>query len=256
MPRAKKDKAGMQRLVCSICQEDFHPKAFTSHFKKCQRMQKAEEGLEEYERHIMEKWYSNPSRMCPFTSFFNMADILFPARSDFDDDNINTDADYLGAPSSLDPPTQLETPLPQSIISMPIPFLTSHAQAGPASPADVTDDAATSEIRTEYHPRSRRPAKVSHFDSGYGASTQRQRPTPSSWWPFFRSREDFLIAEILLKSHLPRDESDMLIKLIDACVNGKGLFTLKGILDVEAAWDRASLKLAPVSLRAKSTQKC
>lgn len=219
-------------------------------------MKKAKEGLEEYERHIMEKWYSNPTRMCPFTSFFNMADILFPARSDFDDDNIDTDADYFGAPSSLDPPTQLETPLPQPILSTPIPFPTSHAQAGPASPADATDDATTNEIRTEYHPRSRRPAKVGHFDSEYGTSTRRQRPTLAPWWPFFRSREDFLIAEILLKSHLPRDQLDALIKLIDSCLNGKGLFTFKGVVDVEAAWDQASLKLAPVSSRATPTQKC
>jgi len=235
MPRAKKAKA--QTRHCSICQEDFHAQAFTSHFKKCQQMKKAEEGLEEYKCSIMEKWYSNPTSMCPFTSFFNMTDILFPVRSSFDNNNLNTDADYFGAPSSpgLDPPTQLETPLPQPILSTLIPFPTSHAQAGSASLADVTDDAMTNEIRTEYHPRSQRPAKVSHFDLEYGTSTQRQRPTVSPWWPFFRSWEDFLVTEILLKSCLPRDQSDRLIKLIYACVNGKGLFMLKGVLDVKAA---------------------
>ncbi len=128
MPRAKKAKA--QTRHCSICQEDFHAQAFTSHFKKCQQMKKAEEGLEEYKCSIMEKWYSNPTSMCPFTSFFNMTDILFPVCSGFDNNNLNTDADYFGAPSSpgLDPPTQLETPLPQPILSTLIPFPTSHAQ--------------------------------------------------------------------------------------------------------------------------------
>ena len=176
-------------------------------------------------------------------------------RSGLDDDNIDIDANF-GDPSesSLDPPTQLQTPPSQSILTMPIPFPTSHHDADPASLANITDDATPDEIRTEYHPRSRRPAKVGHVNSEYGASTQRERPALAPWWPFFRTREDFLVAEILLKSHLARDKSDKLIKIIDSCVNGKGLFTLKGILDVEGAWDQASLKLAPVSLRATSTQ--
>ena len=85
---------------------------------------------------------------------------------------------------------------------MLIPFPTSHHDADPASLANVTDDATPDEIRTEYHPRSRRPAKVGHVNSEYGASTQRERPALAPWWPFFRMREDFLVAEILLESHL------------------------------------------------------
>ena len=77
---------------------------------------------------------------------------LFPVRSGFDDDDINIDPDF-GDPSSLEPPTQLETPFYQSIVSIPIPFPTSHA--GPASPANVTDGITPDEIQTEYHPRSR-----------------------------------------------------------------------------------------------------
>ena len=186
-----------------------------------------------------------------------MTDILFPVCSGFDDDNIDIDADF-GAPSKslLDPLTQLESPPSQSILSMPVPFPNSHHDAGPASLANVTDDATTNKIRTEYHPSSHRPAKVSHIDLEYGTSTQCERPTLAPWWPFFRSREDFLVVEILLESHIPRDKSDKLIKIFDSCLNGKGLFTFKGISDVEAAWDQVSLKLAPVSLRAMSMQKC
>jgi hypothetical protein len=169
-------------------------------------------------------------------------------RSGLDDDNIDIDANFSDPSESLlDPLTQLETPPSQSILSMPIPFLTSHHDADPASLANVADDATPNEIRTEYHPRSHRPAKVSHVNSEYGASTQHEHPTLAPWWPFFRMREDFLVVEILLESHLARDKLDKLIKIIDSCVNGKGLFTLKGILDVEGSWDQASLKLAPVS---------
>ncbi len=106
-----------------------------------------------------------------------MTNDLFPVHSDFDDDNIIIDPDFgARSPSSLEPPTQLETPLSQSILSMLIPFPTSHA--GSALPANVTDGVMTNEVQTEYHPRSRRPAKVGHFDSGeYGTSTQHQHPT-------------------------------------------------------------------------------
>jgi hypothetical protein len=150
-------------------------------------MKKAEEGLKEYERSVMERWYSKPTRLCPFKSFFDMTDILFPVHSGLDDDNINIDANF-GDPSksSLDPPTQLETPPSQSIPSMPIPFPTSHHDANPASLANITDDATTNKIRTEYHPRSNRPAKVGHIDLEYGASTQHECPTLAPWWPFFR----------------------------------------------------------------------
>lgn len=179
-----------------------------------------------------------------------MTDALFPAHSGLEDDNIAVDAES-GASSSLEP---LETPLPQHIFSMPNSFLSPHR--GPPSPASVTDDATTNESRTEYHPRSNRPAKVSHFNSKeHGASTQHPHPTPAPWWPFFRSLEDFLISELLLECHLTREQSDRLIKIIDSCVNGKGLFTFKSVSDVEAAWDQASLKLAPVSSRVASEGK-
>jgi hypothetical protein len=186
-----------------------------------------------------------------------MTDVLFPVDSGFEDDNISVDAEF-GASSSLESPTaptldQLETPLPQRILSMPISFPSSHDD--PPSSANVTDGAATNESRTEYHPRSRKPAKVGHFSSEEGTSTRRQHPTPAPWWPFFRSLEDFLVSELLLECRLSKDQADRLIKIIDSCVNGKGLFTLKSFSDVEAAWDQVSLKLAPVSLRVASKQK-
>jgi hypothetical protein len=193
-----------------------------------------------------------------FYVFVSMTDVLFPAHSGFEDDNISVDAEF-GASSSLESPAaptldQLETPLPQRILSMPISFPSSHDDL--PSSANVTDGATTNKSRTEYHPRSRRSAKVGQFNSEeYGASTQRQRPTPVPWWPFFRSLEDFLVSELLLECHLSKDQADKLIKIIDSCVNGKGLFTLKSFSDVEAAWDQASLKLAPVSLRVASKQK-
>jgi len=62
--------------LCSICQEEFRAQAFTSHFKKCQQIKKVEEGLEEYEHSIKERWYPEPTRMCLFRSFVNVTNVL------------------------------------------------------------------------------------------------------------------------------------------------------------------------------------
>jgi hypothetical protein len=44
-------------------------------------MKKAEEGLEEYERSVRERWYSKPTRLCPFRSFFDIESTKLPPRS-------------------------------------------------------------------------------------------------------------------------------------------------------------------------------
>src|SRR6266851_1816850 len=205
-----------------------------------------------YQRKVVFQTYRHVS----FYIFVSLTDVLFPVHGGFEDNNISVNAEFGAFESSLEPPTldQLETPLPQHVLSMPISFLSSYA--GPPSSANVPDGATTNESRTEYHPRSCRPAKVGHFNSEeYGASTQRQCPTSVPWWPFFRSKEDFLISELLQECHLSKGQLDRLIKIIDSCVNRKGLFMLKSFSDVEAAWDQASLKLAPVSLRVVLKQK-
>src|SRR6266851_1612997 len=119
----------------------------------------------QYQRKVVFQTYMHVS----FYVFVSMPDDLFPACSGFKDDNISIDANF-GAFFSLEPPTQLRTPLSQSIVSMPIPFLTSYV--GPMLLANITDGATTNDFQTEYHSRSHRLAKVSCVNSEeYGAST-------------------------------------------------------------------------------------
>jgi hypothetical protein len=114
--------------------------------------------------------------------------------------------------------------------------------------ADATSGATTDKIRTEYHPRSRKRAKVCGLEEYGSEFTHRRRPTfIEPWWPDFNSQEDFLYAELVLQANMSSDISDKLIKLINRCLDGKGAFTLKGHADVENAWKRASPRVTAVS---------
>jgi len=114
--------------------------------------------------------------------------------------------------------------------------------------ADVTSGGTTDKIRTEYHPRSRKRAKVCSLEEYGSEFTHRRCPTfIEPWWPDFNSREDFLYAELVLQANMSSDVSDKLIKLINWCLDGKGAFTLKGHADVENAWKRASPRVTAVS---------
>jgi len=114
--------------------------------------------------------------------------------------------------------------------------------------ADVTESATTDEIRIEYHPKSRKPARVCSIEEYNSESTQPQCATVAEpWWPDFKSREDFSFAEIILQGHLSNELSDKLIKLFNRCMEGKGEFMLKGHVDVESAWKRASSRVTAVS---------
>jgi len=122
--------------------------------------------------------------------------------------------------------------------------------ADAAPPADMV---GCNTIRTEYHPRSRRPAKVCLLDD-YDASSRQGRldPVAEPWSPFFNTREDFLFSEILHDGHVNKDLSERLIKLVNLCLTGKGVFTVKRYADIEGAWERASSRLTSVRARVMS----
>jgi hypothetical protein len=113
-----------------------------------------------------------------------------------------------------------------------------------ATSVDTTDGAPNIEIRTEYHPRSHKPAKVSCVKE---AGSSAHRSTTEPWWPYFNTIDDFLLAEILLEGALSSELVERLIKLINRCMEGKGSLTFKGAKDIENAWEHVSLRLAPVS---------
>jgi hypothetical protein len=120
----------------------------------------------------------------------------------------------------------------------------------------MADDATINEIRTAHHPKTHQVPKIrrskghgsSHHTSTHPSGSSVQMPL-SHWWPYFRTCEDFLIAEIIMESGLSEEQSDKLIKLIHRCIEGKGSLTFSSFEDVEAARERASMKMTLVSLR-------
>ncbi|KAF8273399.1 hypothetical protein EI94DRAFT_1564102 [Lactarius quietus] len=104
-------------------------------------------------------------------------------------------------------------------------------------------------IQTRYHPKSGRPATtrlVDGLSSAPPPSTYQVQTEP--WSPYFETREDFMISEVILDGCLGIELLDKLLRIIDLCIAGKGKVTLKTFSQVQSAWERASMKLSPFEL--------
>ena len=103
-------------------------------------------------------------------------------------------------------------------------------------------------IRTEYHPNSGRPTATRTTNDPSVAPPPSDYPLKSEpWSPFFETREDFIISEVILEGALGSELVDKLLKVFDLCHAGKGKVTLKNFSQVQTAVQRASMKLSPVS---------
>ncbi|KAA1472983.1 hypothetical protein DENSPDRAFT_822168 [Dentipellis sp. KUC8613] len=131
------------------------------------------------------------------------------------------------------PPPPLPPPPPPS--SSEVPDLTIPV-------AELLHD----DIHTRYHPKSKRPAETAHFED-YRRHARRTAPPPDPkpWSPYFKTREDFHIAEILHDAAMSEDQCDRLLKVFKSCLEGQGTCTLSSFKDVQAAWDHASTVLTP-----------
>ncbi|KAI0286311.1 hypothetical protein BC826DRAFT_1121252 [Russula brevipes] len=205
---------------CPICKGSFRPQVFRAHVNKCEREKRAEDGREEYNREKTKKMLAHLASYKPPVDEADEAG--FP-HDDFND----------RSPPELCNP--LETADPQPNTPQP----------------DVVRGAAISEFRVEYHPRSQKHVKPEvyrseEYHSAYQPSPQPPRGDSNPWGPFFNTREDFLVAELLLEAGMNKEQSERLIKIIGRCVSGKGTFTLARYADIESAWERASINLTPI----------
>ena len=111
-----------------------------------------------------------------------------------------------------------------------------------------TADLLVDDIRPEYHPCSGRQAEVCHFKDYIRSShpTSQDPPSSTPWAPYFKMCENFELAELIHDASLNKDQCERLIKIIQSCANGQGLFTMKTYADLERAWNRASQTLTSV----------
>jgi hypothetical protein len=255
--RGSKPQTGKQvERRCPFCNDDFRFNAFPAHVKKCERLKKAQEGREKYERELRERLTPIIACACQFFCAIR----LDLSHSSFSVPSGSTAADASNDSHPMASPefhTQPELSGKDFPINPPLCALTI-ALVSPLDsplPANVADDPAIYHIRTEYHPSSGKAAETCPYEE-YDSSQPRQSSVhrmrvADPWWPFYNTREDFLLSEVLREGNLSNDQTDKLINIIKQCLSGKGSLTFTTHADVQAARKRASLRLTPVSTRAK-----
>lgn len=92
-----------------------------------------------------------------------------------------------------------------------------------------------------------RDTKIFHFEEfGHRSIPSNSSPNQKPWAPYFPTRQDFELANLIRKSRMTPEDADALIKLVKSVADGHGKFTFSGYNDVQKAWDRASRDLVTV----------
>ncbi|KAI0269952.1 hypothetical protein BC834DRAFT_864154 [Gloeopeniophorella convolvens] len=107
------------------------------------------------------------------------------------------------------------------------------------------------DIRIEHHPNSNHSPLIQpleeHIHNAPQSSNHSPPPQPEysdePRRPFFKTREDFLFAEIMHESNFTPQQVDCLIEIMNACTHGNGKFTLSSHEDVVARWKRSGRRL-------------
>lgn len=102
------------------------------------------------------------------------------------------------------------------------------------------------DIRTEYHPSSKRPTRIDAFEEFGRTSTPPTSVHSRRPWLPFHSKAEFEFAEVALQSAMSNKQLDALINVVHTLIKGKEAFEVKNHRDVQALWDRASESLTPV----------
>jgi hypothetical protein len=116
---------------------------------------------------------------------------------------------------------------------------------------------AKDDIRIEYHDKSEIPPKHLSFDEySFNNSQEKEsgrniQPNAEPWRPF-TSRLDFEVAELILETHLNKNQTNSLLSLIRRCINDPMSFSLTNSKDLTAIWEAARAKTTTVSYYAMS----
>ncbi|KAG5640562.1 hypothetical protein DXG03_008069 [Asterophora parasitica] len=94
------------------------------------------------------------------------------------------------------------------------------------------------DIKTEYHPNSKKPTRIDAFsDYCMQDGCEIKPPQISEPWQPFCTRANFELAEIAIDAQLNQDHIARIIDLIRRCVDGHAEFTLSGNNDLQRIWD-------------------
>ena len=107
------------------------------------------------------------------------------------------------------------------------------------------------DIKVEYHPRSGRPTQLFQFNEYMNQLPESNSadipPDPEPWKPF-RSWLDFELAELILDTHMNKNQTNALITLIHQCISEPQSFTLKNESDLSKIWQNAATRATAVSI--------
>jgi hypothetical protein len=100
-----------------------------------------------------------------------------------------------------------------------------------------------------YHSNSGLSSKSTNFDDYMETISAASSPLTQEkpWWPYFNSREDFELAELMLEASLSQKQCNRLLNIIQKCAKGSGSVTLSSYGDMQSRWESASSLLTSVS---------
>ncbi|KAH9061804.1 hypothetical protein EDB83DRAFT_2506592 [Lactarius deliciosus] len=221
--KGSKRSSAAAKKACAICMNHFRPQAFAAHVRKCEREKREEEELLEYKKEVIGKAQAQLAGMWYSALFLFLVHFSFTF-----------------------PPQGASRP------SMAVGTSPVHGAPELDTELDSDSDIAAvtiRKIRTEYHPNSRKSTKTRSVDDpSHNPSSSAHQSHPEPWAPFFRTREDFVLSEILLESGLSNNLSEKLLELFRLCKTGKGEVTVERLAEFQTAWEHASLKLTPFEL--------
>ncbi|EDQ99252.1 uncharacterized protein LACBIDRAFT_316752 [Laccaria bicolor S238N-H82] len=116
-----------------------------------------------------------------------------------------------------------------------------HTDEGSSSPFEQAPQ--LNDIKVEYHPRSGRQPQFFSFDeykSNFQDLDSVDIPVDPEPWKPFRSRLDFELAELILDTHMNKNQTNELISLIHRCILDPKSFTLKNEPDLSKIWENAA----------------
>jgi hypothetical protein len=185
------EKDAATKQVCPICWGGFHPSAISAHLKKCEHEERAADGLREYECDMRNKLYEqfggasyHAGSIADFTNPFPPSSCWVWVGRHKQWSWCFSGWSY-GAPVSTGG-RRLGTPFEWLLLCQLLSLASNFNAASPsnvteAAPlADATSGATTDKIRTEYHPRSWKRAKVCGLEE-YGSEFTHQC-VEKPWW--------------------------------------------------------------------------
>jgi len=107
------------------------------------------------------------------------------------------------------------------------------------------------DIKVEYHPRSGHLTQLFQFNEYMNQLPESNNvdipPDPEPWKPL-HSHLDFELAELILDTHMNKNQTNALITLIHQCISEPQSFTLKNESDLSKNWQNAATRVTAVSI--------